>query len=373
MIRPSRLLCLASIFLTACERERTFPSDQPPCDGPCVADLYVACFNTSELRAASADLEPAGVSFPTDAGPIAMAWLGGKLFVANSLANTVSHVSFDPPAVRSTYGEGSIKIPSNGGGIDLEFIEAHDALLYVSNASVGTIVVVSPDGGLVDEIALAQKAEDAPNPQGIAFVGEKGYVALNGTDQIAILDVSTRTVSKWIDVSGLASPNGDARPARFAEYGSRLFVTLWNVDASWAPMGSGRLAVIDTATDELDSSVTDGDLAGGIDLGADCVDPADLALLGDALYVTCGPYAATGAVVRIDLSSSPPFQRKTIAVPEGVSPGKLAFCKGVGYFGDRNLGRVFRFEPDTEQMTGSALCPAGTTGDAYVPDIVCGP
>ncbi len=384
--------------------------------GLCLADLYLACFNTSEVREASLALEPAGVPLGTDSGPTRMTWLGNDLFVANTSSNTISEVRFDLPSVRSTSGASSIKLWSKGSWIDLEFIENHAGLLYVSNASAGTVVVVDPaSGAVVDEIPLGRPAfpSDVPSPQGIAFVTQasaptdKAYVALNGMNQVAVLDVSgvpgcqppspaapacgtegscdigktcvngkcqpppCGHIIERIDVQPLASPNGQAQPARLLLRNSTLYVTLWNLDAFWQPAGSGRLAMIDTSNDTV----------GLIDLGDACKNPADLALLGDVLYVTCGafdystspPTILGNGILPIDLSGATPTVKALIPVGATEAPGRLAFCGGVGYAGDRNSGTVLRLDPASGQVNQRAtLCPAAN-GYAYVADLTCGP
>jgi hypothetical protein len=366
--------------------------------GNCTADLYLACFNVHEIREANADLELGGAPLATDNGPVRLAWLDQILYVANSSANTVSRVLFDPPGVRSMHGASSFKILSNGGWIDLEYLATYQGMLYVSNASFGTLVVLRPDGTLADEIPLAEHSTDAPSPQGIAFVPgsggapDKAYVALNGTNQVAVIPLADEAAcaappctlpAKWIDLQPLASPGGQAQPSRLLLRGSRLYVTLWNYDTSgtlWKPAGSGRLAVIDLDSDALDASIQTASQAGLVDLGPGCLDPAEMTLLGDTLYVTCGvfDYSTTptsihgSSIVPVDLSGQVPQVGSPAPAADGTAPGKLTFCDGQGYVGDRNSGLVYRFDPGAGKMSGGAsLCPTAN-GVAWVSDILCG-
>jgi hypothetical protein len=166
-------------------------------------------------------------------------------------------------------------------------------------------------------------------------------------------------------------------PARFGAVGGRLYVTLWNLKPDYTPAGSGRLAVIDTATDTLVTS-------GGsypVDLGSGCQNPGDVAVNGHVLYVTCGffPYASPGTIggagiVPVDVSSGTPVVGSQLSL-SAYAPGAIAFCGGVGYAGDRASGAVLRYDPVTNAVTATqVLCPppAGSTS-AYVADLACAP
>jgi hypothetical protein len=364
--------------------------------GLCIADLYLACFNTAELREATATLEPAGTPLAVPPAPIGLAWVAPEMFVASAGvggAETLWRAQFDPPAVRADR-----ILTTAVAQPDFEYLAAHDGLLYLAHASVGTLLVVAPDGTPVDEIPLRVNMGDPnPFPQGIAFLGEKAYVALNGSNEVVVLDVSAEpacaagtqappcaAVIKRIGVQPLASAGALAGPSRFAVAGGRLYVTLWNLDASFnvPPGGTGRLAVIDTTNDALDPSVAYGGIGGLLDLGAGCLDPADVALLGETLFVTCGAfdYSAYPAVtirgtgiVPIDLSGAAPRLLPIVSASSSEAPGKLAFCGGTGYVADRNSGTVFRFDPVARTLSGQALCPPAANGYAYVADLACGP
>jgi hypothetical protein len=358
----------------------------------CVADLYLACFNTGEVREATAALEPAGVPLAVAPGPSGLALLGGELYVASAQpggAETVARVARDAPAVRVE------KLWNSSATPDIQFLAAHGGFLYVSHASLGTLLVLDPNGGVVEEHAFVSAGEPNPNPQGIAFDGDRAVVALNTRAEVAVLDVSEvgRCATPGaciqelarVDVSSLASVGGHAMPARIAVAGPpaspahRAFVTLWNLDDYWSPPAgsTGRLAAIDLESNALDASAGPGGL---VDLGAACLDPADVALQGSTLWVTCGAFdysnypevkILAGGLVPVDLSAAAPAAGEVIPAPDGVAPGELAFCGGTGYVGDRNSGRVFRLDPAAGAVDGVALCPV-SNGYAYVADIACG-
>jgi DNA-binding beta-propeller fold protein YncE len=358
--------------------------------GLCTADLYLACYSSNEIQEATADLKKAGLPRSTDTGPVRLAWLNQILFAANSSSNTISRLLRDPPGTRLVHGDDAFKILSQGGWIDLEYLAAYQGLLYVSNASFGTLFVVRPDGTRIDEIPLARQTTDSTDPLGVDFLPGsdggpgKAYVALNGSDQLAVIPLAGDVVcaappcarpATWIDLQPLASPGGHARPARVLVRGSRIFVTLWNVDESWKPVGTGRIAVIDAATDTLDASVSPGGQVGLLDLGNGCLNPYEMTLLNDTLYVTCGtstPPISGASIVPIDLSGATPQIGTPLPGPDGAAPGKLTFCHGQGYLSDRLSGLVYRFDAMTGKTSGaSELCPVNDNW-AWTADIVCG-
>lgn len=359
--------------------------------GRCLADLYLACFNTSELRGASAALEAAGIPLRADPGPVSLAWSSGVLFAASAApggSETLWAARFGAPGARIEPVVRT-RIPQP----DLQFVAEHEGLLYVSHSSVGSLLIVTGLGALVEEIPLS--TSPAANPQGIAFVGSEAYVALNETGEVVVLDVSnvpacaagTRsppcaTELARVDVQPLAAEDALARPSHLAVAGGRVFVALWNLDPYWSVPagGTGRLAVIDPATRALDQTVSSGGTKGLVDLGAGCLNPADAAVHGTTLYVTCGAFdysawpevTIQGAgIARVDLSGATPAVLAMLPAAAGSAPGSLAFCEGTGYVADRNSGQVFRLDPSAGAVDGAELCPPAN-GFAYVADLECG-
>jgi DNA-binding beta-propeller fold protein YncE len=357
-------------------------------EGHCVAPLYLACFNTGEVREATHALLGVGVPVAVAPGPIGLAELLGELYVASAGiggAETVTRIARDPPRVRA------IPIWNSNATPDLQYLAAYGPYLYVSQSSLGKLLVLEPDGAVVEEHDFGAEGEPNPNPLGIAFDLDRAraYVALQARDEVAVLDLSSvgrcaspraciRELAR-VDVSPLASAGAHAQPARIAIAGGRAFVTLWNLDDSWSPpAGShGRLAAIDLETSALDASAGPGGL---VDLGADCLDPADVALDGTTLYVTCGAFDYSGfpevrihgqGIVPVDLSGAAPAVRTILPAPQDTAPGELAFCSGGRYVGDRNTGRVFRLDPAAGAVDGALLCPP-SDGFAYVADLACG-
>ncbi len=346
----------------------------------CVAPLYLACFNSGEVRMATHGLLEVGVPLQVAAGPIGLAEVGGELYVASASwtgAETVARIARDPPNVRVV----APPVWTSNATPDLQYLAAHGGRLYVSQTSLGTLLVLDPDGTVVEEHQFAGEGAPNPNPLGIAFVDDRAYVALEATDEVAVLDLSSvglctspraciEEVTR-VDVSSLASPGARAKPSRIAIAGGRAYVTLWNLDASWNPPegSTGRLAAIDLSTNTLDATL---DPDGLVDLGAGCLNPADVAVQGATMYVTCGAFDYSGqGIVPVNLSGAEPVVQAILPVPADAIPGELAFCDGTGYVGDRATGRVFRLDPEAGAVDGEPLCPV-FEGFAYVSDLACG-
>jgi hypothetical protein len=364
--------------------------------GRCIADLYLACFNSDEVREATGALAPAGLPIAVAPGPIGLAWAGDLLAVASGKsggAETLALLDFGLPGLRQ-----SKILTTSAAQPDVEYLAEHDGVLYVSHNSSGTLLLVTTSGRVVDEVRLVPGGAPNPNPQGIAFDGaERAYLALQASGEVLVLDVShvsscaaatqappcTSEVAR-IDLAPLASPTATPMPARIAVDSGRAYVALWNLDAYWnPPAGStGRVAAIRTDTATLDADFA-GTANGFIDLGPDCLNAADVAVHGGKLYVTCGAFdysnfpAVTirgAGIVPVNLSGTVAQVLPRVAAAAAQAPGKLAFCGSTGYVGDRNSGRVTVFDPASGATTlgaGVDLCPP-SNGYAYVADIACG-
>jgi DNA-binding beta-propeller fold protein YncE len=364
-------------------------------EGRCIAPLYLACFNTGEVREAldtvvgeEHTLSAIGVPLTVAPGTVSLASLGAELYAAAGTyggVETLARIAREPPDVRvASLWTSDVSLP------DLEYLTTHGGYLYVSQSSLGKLLVFSPTGRLVAEHAFGVANQPNPNPLGIAFSGERAYVALQGRDEVAVLDVSavgrcatpTTCITEVtrVDVSGLADAGASAMPARVTIVGGRAYVVLWNLDASFQALANtnGKLAVIDLATNALDATAGGG---GQVDLGAGCLDPADAALSGNTLFVTCGifdyshyPAVTTHGqgIVPLDLRPTVPAVGAILPAPENSAPGKLAFCGSTGYVADRATGTVFVLHPAHGAVQGATLCPDAEGGSAYVADIACG-
>ncbi len=369
--------------------------------GACLADLYVACFASDEVRGVMADFQAAGAPSPADDGPISLAWNGGSLWVSHSLVSTLLGIRLD----------GSAPLRVTLGGSDLEVVRPFGALLAVSDSGGGTLVVVDPDplkvaarAAVVDEVVLAASPGDLTNPLAPAFVGGTAYVPLSGSvaapsfaeaQAVAVVDLWASatcaappcgSVMKRISLDqpsdlftpGTYDPPGFPFPSRAAAVEAppgrfRVFVTLANLRLGpfgyyTDPAGNGRLAVIDTFA---------GDALSALDLGAGCQNPGGIAALGTTVWVACG---ASGTLVPVDASAESPVVGTAVPLPPppgsfGFVPGNLAFCGGQGFVTDQYSGSIARFDPaGVAPVATSEVCPVDPVAHwAWAADVACGP
>ncbi len=344
----------------------------------CPPAVYAACFNSSSVQGATSSAVPVGAPVAVESGPIALAWQGTKLWVANSMSNTLDRMSVSPSGLLPDGPFPTVTIPISGSFSDLEYLAEKDGLLYVSNAAVGSLLVVDPSAPVGQQVQAEVMLGAYSYPQGIAFSGGKAYVALNGSNAIAVVDLATRKLARTIDLSALAGTGAGAMPSRLVVSGGRVYVTLWNLSATtWEPIAGqhGLLAVLDAATDALVPGVNP------VDLGSGCLDTAGLALQGSTLWVTCGfvpwdaesPSQITGsAFVPVNLSGAAPVVGAPVPVTHA-SPGTLVFCNGLGYAADDFSGDVLRFDPGSRSVTAQGVvCAPTSTGAAFLADVACG-
>jgi DNA-binding beta-propeller fold protein YncE len=289
----------------------------------------------------------------------------------NSIENTLSLVGLGPPPAPA----GRIAVPGPASGFgDLQHAAVLGGLVYVVNSSASRLVAIDPVARLVvDEVSLTD--QPFAFPQALDFVGGKAYVALNGLNTVAVVDVSSvpgRLVTT-IPLSSLAVTDAAAMPARVRAVGGRVFVTLNHLSPttfSPVPGANGRVAIIDATTDAVVAAQP------FVDLGEGCKNPSDLAVEGETLWVTCGwiDFFGTGAVqgggfVPVSLGST---VAAGAVIPTTQAPGSLAFCDGIGFAGDAASGTILRLDPVSRQVTAApAVCPANVSGNAFVGDVVC--
>jgi len=347
----------------------------------CLSDVMVACFATDEVRQVDALLAPAGAPRTVDDGPVVLAALAGRTWVAHSLAPpSVVGLAADPAAA-------SRRITLGGG--DLEGLRADGTRLYVSDVNAQSLVVVETAGAalsVVDEVPLARTAGAFENPHGIAVVGNRAFVALNGstvqpsfTEGQAIAAVSLvqscaappcGTV-KLVPLQNLpgaydGAGGGYPFPTGAVAVGAKVYVTLANLKLApppdyTLPAGSGRLLGIDTAA---------GDALSVVDLGAGCSGPAAITAVGAKLWIACGK---SGAVLPVDASGQTPVVGSPI--PTGVVPGGLAICGASGYVTDQFSGDVVRFDPaGARPQSKVTVCPLDPVARfAWASDVSCAP
>lgn len=335
-------------------------------EGTCRPDVYVACFATDDVRPANAALR-AGLPRAAGDGPIALAVTGGRLWVAASLSHSLVSFPLDL---------GAAGVETVLGGSDLEALSASGTRLYLANAGAGSLVVYdTASRKVVDEVVLGSAGV---NPRGVAFVGDRAYVVLYGTDatsggqELAVVDFSgaAGAVVERVDLRPLADAPGLPFPSRAVAVGTRVFVTLSNLKLGSSgyytePAGDGKLAILDAAGGDALSSVA---LPG-------CTNPGGLAATADGrtLWISCG---GSGELLPVDLGTpeSPGVVPGTAAAAAVMAPGSIAICGGMGYVTDQWSGSVSRFPlSGAGDAAADVICPQSAQGWAWAADVACAP
>lgn len=375
--------------------------------GTCGAPVYAACYWTNEVKPLTRSLRYGG---PTrslgTARPSRLALAGHTLLAA--AGQPQASLSFLPLAGGAP---SKLQLP----GSDLEAIAIAGDAALVTNASVGTLEIVGLDGRVLDEIPMPDQ-QSYPNPIGVAVAGTSAYVALNGTQKVARVDLSGLAACQAPDpappacvsgacaagrrcidgtcrltcgevvnvvdlgaVAGATDGAGLPLPSAVVALGGKVFVALSNLEwwhttcdgftyDWWAhPAGPGRLAEIDPDLADTVSIVN---------LGEGCKSPSDVAVRGTKLWVSCGAYCfpevAPGAVIPVDLSGGVPVVGAPVALGRTIG-GPLAFCGSDGYVSDQlKTGAVVRFDPDAAATSAPVVvCGADANADALVSDILC--
>ena len=164
---------------------------------------------------------PLRVGHPTFASPHASPVVvhNGNVFVANTPADTLDVIDAETKKVRARVNVGidpvSVAVRPDGKEI------------WVSNHVSDSVSVIDNDSenptylqvvATVQAFNAETKATSFDEPIGIAFAGnEKAYVALSSENQIAVVDVALREVTKRLRI-----PAQD--PRSIAVHGDRLFV-----------------------------------------------------------------------------------------------------------------------------------------------------
>jgi hypothetical protein len=176
----------------------------------------------------------------SDPGPPGMAFVAAGDFVATGVVGTIAlaDLTVTPNAVAGVAGPDP-------------FVRQFGDDIYIINRSSGeNITIVNRDTlTLVDQFATGAGS----NPQDVAVLGDKLYVAGLALDHILVIDTTDRSTSE-IDLSSLDAV--DDVPDCISVYlvGTTLYAVCGILDETFQPRGNGKVAVIDTADDTLADS-----------------------------------------------------------------------------------------------------------------------
>lgn len=225
-------------------------------------------------------------------------------------------------APRALAVAGDFGSPGVGSVAKLEIGELRMTLNVAGGAALGDPVIRYIDGKVYvinrygsNNITILDgktlKVEDQistgtnSNPQDVAVVGNKLYIPAAGTAGVIVLTRGSNTKTT-IDLSSLDSvgPN-DGLPDCVAAYlvGTKLYVACGLLDSFYAAE-PGKVAVIDTTTDTMTTSIT---LPFSNPLGFFAKTPDDSTFGGDLLIPTIPDFTdyTTGCIARVSTGTTP--------------------------------------------------------------------
>jgi hypothetical protein len=257
-------------------------------------------------------------------------------------------------------------------GTDPVLRRSGDELLIVNRFGADNITIVHADTlALIDQVSTGAGS----NPQDVAAVGDKLYVAALAEQNLIVIDRAAGNAVDTIDLSSL-DPDDDF-PDCMSVYavGTTVYVACGNLE-DFAPRGPGKIAVIDAATDtlttsfELDAANPTGQLQPtpvtsffGGDLVIGTVPDFNDYSVGCIARIATGaePGANGCAVANADLDGYAnriePSPEGTILwmVVNGFDPDPFGRLGGL----DLVTGELWTgsLSPDTELITDLAVCP----------------
>ncbi|MBM3280007.1 MAG: hypothetical protein FJY95_18320 [Candidatus Handelsmanbacteria bacterium] len=213
----------------------------------------------------------------------------------------------------SDFQTGSLALLEAGGGAprtDLLTIHSdavaryHDGRVYVINRLGQDNILVLDPAAPADPL-LQFSVGNGSNPQDLEFASQrKAYVSRHNSASLLLVDPRSGDSLGEIDLSAFADADGLPEPAEMALVGDRLYVACQRLDrnAGWVASQS-VLAVIDINTDQLVDWDSGQEGVQGLALQID--NPGNLIGMGGKLYVgQTGQYGvADGGVEMVDLAS----------------------------------------------------------------------
>lgn len=252
--------------------------------------LFAACGDNS----ATPDAQPGGDAPPPDAHvpmPRAVAAAGDFMSPGTGILSRLDITALD---MRQNV------VPSAAQG-DPVLRQVGDKL-YVINRFGSNNVTILDAKTLMFEDQISTGADS--NPQDVAAVGGKLYVPALGTKGVVV--ISGGVVEKTIDLTSLDTMGAnDMQPDCVSAYavGSKLYVACGLLD-SFAAVEVGKIAVIDTATDTLETSVA---MSYKNPSGFLVATPASSVYAGDLLIATVPDFQdySIGCVQRVSTGATP--------------------------------------------------------------------
>jgi hypothetical protein len=272
------------------------------------------------------------------------------------------------------------RVAPNGAVGDDPVMRQVGGELFVINRSDGNNVTVLDAATFTVKEQLATGA--GSNPYDVAVVGNKIYVPSFGTKGVVVLTRGT-TATTTIDLTQFDS---DGKPDCVAAtvVGSDVYVACERLDQTFKPRGPGKIAVIDSATDTVRTTVT---MTNGNPIGTfarlpddgDLIIPTAPDIVGDATKgciekITPGATPVTNGCLVQNLDLGGFAQRLEVQDAFGVRIVWIATSKfPAGYIEAFDLLTLCLWEApvtkDSQTIVDVAVCP---TGELVVADSTSG-
>lgn len=246
--------------------------------------------------------------------------------------------------------------------------------LYIVNRDRGeniTILGGSPLA-LIDQLPTG----GGSNPQDVAAVGDKLYVPALGTAGVVIINRTTRASS----VLAFPTIDPDGKPDCVSAYpvGTRVYVACDILDGTFTPRGPGKMVVIDTTRDAVESTF---DLPAANPVGMIEASAPSAAYGGDLLVPTVPSYTdtSTGCLARVRTTGTPGAAGCAVT---NLELGGYVSKAAMSADGHRLWLAAARFAPDFSSQTGQlraldvdrgALDPAASGAGQLVLDVATCP
>lgn len=234
--------------------------------------------------------------------------------------------------------------------------------IFIINRDSGDNVTILDEHSfsLVQQIATGTGG----NPQDVAPVGRKLYVAELAATGVVVIDRDAPDTRTTIDLSALDAADGHPDCVSVAAVGDRVFVACGILDSNFQPRGPGKIAVIDSKTDTVTSSfdLPDKNPAGYLTQVA--------GLDGDLVIALAPDFQKfdTGGLARVSTGATPAAHGYAVtnAALGGIanhldlSPdGKSLWIDATAYDANFNLsGKVVALDLATLALAPSAMTPS---------------
>ncbi len=207
--------------------------------------------------------------------------------------------------IASTIGIPSLEVTSNviDGVVSSDpVLRYHDDKLYIVNrfGHDNITILDAASKSLITQISTGA----GTNPQDVAVVGTKLYIAALGAPGILVIDTESPTDIQTIDLASLDANDGIPDCNSIALAGDNVIATCGLLQ-SFSAVGPGKVVVIDTTDDTLSNTF---DLTTANPFGLLQATPADAMLDGDLLIGTVADFftgLTTGCVERISVGETP--------------------------------------------------------------------